>query len=245
SISVLNLSWHYGISDSLAIYGVLPVHHYHGGSLDATIESFHRQAGFSDFGRDLVAQDQFQGFFKINERQTLLAQAPRSTGFADPVVGIRHRGLHAGNWDVVLEFAMKLPIGANDPLFSSGHADAGVQVSLQRQWVNNGLYLSLSHVYFGGSDAFGDAINRHIPSLTVAWESRITKSTSVILQATGARSVFAGDTDPELAANQYQLSLGLRRVSGALHYTFALTENVVNFNNTPDIGFHMGIGLAY
>jgi len=245
SISVLNLSWHYGVSDTIAVYGVLPVHRYHGGSLDTAIESFHSKAGFSDFGRDLVARDQFQGYFRIGDSETVLDQAPRGTGFADPVVGIRHRGLRLGAWDVVLEFAAKLPLGARDPLFSSGHADVGAQVSLQRQWADHGLYISISHVAFGGSDDFGDAVNRQIPSATVAWETRIGRNTSAILQATAARSVFAGATDPELAANQYQMSAGVRHVSGALHYTFAITENLVNFNNTPDIGFHVGVGIAY
>lgn len=245
SISVLNLSWHYGVSDAIAVYGVVPVHRYHGGSLDAAIESFHAKAGFSDFGRDLVARDQFQGFFKVGNSETLLAEAPRGTGFADPVLGVRHRGLRAGAWDVVLELAAKLPLGARDPLFSSGHTDVGAQLSLQRQWADHGLYFSVSHVRFGGSDSFGNAVNRDIPSVTMAWETRVGRNTSAILQATAARSVFSGDTDPELSANQYQMSAGVRHVSGPTHYTFALTENLVNFNNTPDIGFHIGVGVAY
>lgn len=244
SISVLSLSFHYGVSESLAVYGILPVHRYHGGSLDAAIESFHRKAGFSDFGRDLVAQDRFQGFFKVGDHEVAFAEAPRGTGIADPVIGLRKRGLSAGAWDVVLEVAAKLPLGASDPLFSSGHADIGAQVSFQRQWADDGLYFSLNHVWFGGSDSFG-AMRRHIPSITAAWERRVAPQTSVVLQATAARSIFRGDTDPELAANQYQLSAGIRHRRGALHYTFALTENVVNFNNTPDIGFHFGIGVAY
>ncbi|HEX7030633.1 MAG TPA: DUF3187 family protein [Gammaproteobacteria bacterium] len=245
SVSVLSLAFHYGVSDSLAVYGILPVHRYHGGSFDATIESFHRKAGFSDFGRDLVAQDQFQGFFKVGDRQTVLAQAPRSVGIADPVIGVRQRGLRWGDWDVVLEFAAKLPVGADDPLFSSGHADIGAQVSVQRQWAENGLYFSLGYVNFGGSDSFGDAVREHIPGFTAAWETRVAPRTSVILQATLSRSLFKGETDPELAANPYQLSAGVRHQAGNLHYTFALTENVVNFNNTPDIGFHLGVGFAY
>lgn len=245
SISVLNLSWHYGVSDALAVYGVLPVHRYHGGSLDSIIESFHQKAGFSDFGRDLVARDQFQGFFKVGDSETVLTEAPRGSGIADPVIGIRHRGLRLGAWDVVLELAAKLPIGANDPLFSSGHADVGAQVSLQRQWQDHGLYFSVSQVHFGGSNDFVDSVNRNIPSFTLAWETRLGRNTSAIVQATAARSVFAGDTDPELSANQYQVSAGVRHVAGAVHYTFALTENLVNFNNTPDIGFHAGIGVSY
>lgn len=244
SIAVLNLTFHYGINDRLAFYGILPVHHYHGGSLDQAIEDFHDAAGFSDFGRPLVARDQFQAYFKVGGQELVMSNAPRSTGLADPVIGLRSRGYTWHGWDVVLEAALKLPWGADDPVFSSGHVDFGTQLSLQRQWDNHGLYFSVNHVFFGGSDDFGKAVHRQIPGFTAAWETRLGSATTGILQFSAARSLFKGDTDPELSAHQYQVSAGLRHRRGGVYYTFALTENVINFQNTPDIGFHFGVAFA-
>ncbi len=52
------------------------------------------------------------------------------------------------------------------------------------------------------------------------------------------------DTDLEgLLKTKYQISIGLRRHVDASVWTFAITENVRNFDNTPDIGFQ--IGWAY
>lgn len=243
--SVLNLTVHRAINDDWTVYGILPLHHYTGGFLDSTIESFHDAAGFDDFGRPLVARDAFQAFFKLGEAQSMLTDVPRTNALADPVIGGRWRGLALGDWDVVVELAAKLPWGADVPFFSSGHADTGVQVSWQRLWSRDGLFFSVSGVYFGGSDNFGKAVNRFIPGANVAWEHRIADNgLSSVLQLSLSRSLFAAGTDPELAANQVQLSAGLRWQQERWHFTFALTENVINFANTADIGFHAGLGWS-
>ena len=57
------------------------------------------------------------------------------------------------------------------------------------------------------------------------------------LDATGRGE---GDALDELLATKYQLSLGLRHRRGANLFTFAVTENLHNINNTPDIGFQSG-----
>lgn len=40
----------------------------------------------------------------------------------------------------------------------------------------------------------------------------------------------------ELIADKYLLSLGLQTRRGPWFYRFALTENLKNFSNTPDVG---------
>jgi len=39
---------------------------------------------------------------------------------------------------------------------------------------------------------------------------------------------------------KYQVSLGVRHRIGASLLTFGFTENIANFNNTPDLGFQLG-----
>ena len=49
------------------------------------------------------------------------------------------------------------------------------------------------------------------------------------------------DTDLEgLLATKYQVSVGVRHRIDASVWSFAITENTVNINNTPDIGFQIG-----
>jgi hypothetical protein len=47
----------------------------------------------------------------------------------------------------------------------------------------------------------------------------------------------------ELTENKYQLSLGLQQRIGHVQWSLAVTENISNFSNTPDIGAQLG--LAY
>ena len=46
----------------------------------------------------------------------------------------------------------------------------------------------------------------------------------------------------ELLKDKFQLSLGLRHRFDHTIMSFAVTENLQNLNNTPDIGFQLGIG---
>jgi hypothetical protein len=44
----------------------------------------------------------------------------------------------------------------------------------------------------------------------------------------------------ELLKEKYQVSLGFRHRRDHLLISFAVTENLQNVNNTPDIGFQLG-----
>ena len=45
----------------------------------------------------------------------------------------------------------------------------------------------------------------------------------------------------ELTATKYEYSLGVRHRLENWLLTFALTENVQNVNNTPDVGISLGV----
>ncbi|MCG8434352.1 MAG: DUF3187 family protein [Gammaproteobacteria bacterium] len=246
AVGVLNLTGHYAINEEFAVYTILPVNILHGGFLDSTIESFHDNLGFSDAGRPLVAEDQFQALTRFGGRTNVLQNAPKNISLADPVFGVRHRGINLGNWDLVLEAAVKLPIGTADDYFSSGKADIGVQASFQRKFANQGVYISVSDVYVGGSQTFGDDnVRRHIPTITAAYERVVAPRTTAIVQLTAAKSIFSGTRSNDLSTTKYQATIGVRHVRGNMHYTAAFTENMFNFNNAPDVGLHVGVGWAF
>jgi len=73
----------------------------------------------------------------------------------------------------------------------------------------------------------------------------VSEKTNIVAQYYVSSSVFTHeDTDMEgLLKTKYQISIGLRYRVDASVWTFAITENVRNFDNTPDIGFQ--IGWAY
>jgi hypothetical protein len=81
---------------------------------------------------------------------------------------------------------------------------------------------------------------RHEPGRRHVQESlrRLTRHTNVILQLYSSPSVVreTDSTLEELTADKYLASLGLQARRGPWFYRCALTENLKNFANTPDVG---------
>jgi hypothetical protein len=228
-------------------YLTIPYIHYGEGLFDDTIESFHDAFGFSQQGRDLVARDRFQFVYGIGD--TSFAQLDRETrgGFGDPVLGMRYSLPQPRfGWDVVVEFAAKIAVDGERFLLSTGKHDYGAQVTLQRRLGKTGrhaLYLSGSGVYYaGGPEIPGDEA-QVIPTLIAGYSFGVTPQTSLILQGYASRSVIENTTLEELKEDKFLLSLGLQARGKNVLWSLAVTENVSNFNNTPDIGVQLG--LAY
>ncbi len=76
----------------------------------------------------------------------------------------------------------------------------------------------------------------------VAYEHGIfNPRTSLIAQVTLSQSPFRDLNLAELGAVSIQTSLGIKCAFGASRELFvALTENLVHFDTTADVGFHIG-----
>jgi Protein of unknown function (DUF3187) len=235
------------VSDYWSAYITMPYIRYGEGALDGAVESFHDAIGVSQQGRDLVARNRFQIVYDIGDAN--FAQLDRETkgGFGDPVLGVRYSLPEPRfGWDVVVEFAAKFAIDGERFLLSTGENDYGTQLTLQRRLGAAGrhaLYMGGSAVYYaGGPEVPGDE-SQVIPTLIAGYSFGLTPGTSVILQAYASRSVIQRSNVDELTDDKYQLSLGLQSRGQNVLWSFAVTENISNFSNTPDFGLQMG--LAY
>ena len=228
-------------------YLTVPYIRYGEGVWDSTIESFHDTFGFGQEGRELVARDKFQFVYKVGDAQFVQLDRETKGGFGDPVVGIRYSLPQPRfGWDIVAEIAAKLAVDGERELLSTGRNDYGMQVTLQRRFGRSGrhaLYISGSGVYYAGGPEIPGRKSEIIPTLIVGYGYGITHHTSVILQGYASESVVQDTDIDQLSATKYQLSLGLQSRSKNFLWSLALTENISNFANTPDIGAQLG--LAY
>ena len=235
------------LSNYWSVYLTIPYIHYGEGALDSTIESFHDVIGFSQQGRDLVARNRFQLVYGIGD--VSFSQLDRETngGFGDPVVGARYSLPEPRfGWDVVVEFAAKIAVDGERFLLSTGENDYGAQLTLQRRLGETGrhaLYLSGSAVYYAGGPEIPGDESQVIPTLIAGYSYGLTQHTSVILQGYASRSVIQDSSVEELTDDKFQLSIGLQSRGRNVLWSLAITENISNFSNTPDIGLQLG--LAY
>lgn len=235
------------LNDYWSAYVTVPYIHYGKGAFDSTIESFHDTFGFSQQGREFVARDRFQIVYGIGDVRFALLNRDTEGGFGDPVFGVRYSLPQPRfGWDMVVEVATKIAVDGERFLLSTGKHDYGGQLTLQRRLGNTGrhaVYLSGSAVYYaGGPEIPGDEA-QIIPTVLAGYSFGVTPRTSLILQGYASRSVIENTVLEELKEDKFLLSLGVQSRSDDTLWSIAVTENVSNFNNTPDIGVQ--VGFAY
>lgn len=239
----VDLTINYQISDRWGAYLIASGASFGGGFMDGVIESFHDLIDAPRFGRPAAARNDYNVLFDLKGSQYAAFEAPGSGGLLDPVVGLRytHQTLD-DRWRVSVESAVKIPLSDDKAALSTGRTDMGVQVSVQRFSGRHAVYLNLAGVYYAGMSNLVQEPARVLPTLVAGYERRMTPRTNLIFQGYVSRSVFQrAQTDlSELRGTKIQLSGGVHHRRGPHLFSFALTENIGNINNTPDIGLQMG-----
>jgi len=234
---LLDLTFHYAFMRRSSVYLTLSAYDFTGGFLDGTIEGFHRTFGLDPNGRDLVARNRFQGVLSVEGVKTSFLSPPIDGGMGDPVLGMRHAWpLRGSRWGLVLDGAAKIAWRGERSFLSTGTNDYGLQASLQGKYSRQAVYFTASAVRTDGR-AFGVPLKHRLtPTLTAAYEVGVTGHTNLVLQLYASQSTILDTTIDQLKADKFQASFGLRSFRGHMIYGFAVTENVANFANTPDVG---------
>lgn len=249
---VVNLVAHWGMGEGWAGSLLIPVYQYTGGFLDATIMDFHRAFGIGQAGKNLVANNQFQMLIKIGEDRLFIADRPARGSVGDPTFSVAYQFPDlTAEWKVGLAAAVKVPAGGPERFQSSGSVDYGLQFALQRRRGGSGLFVNAAYVWMGDFEIAPSLRPANVPSLTVAYARELSQHWSLVLNAVWSRSIWhsvvqknPGNLQRDFATDEYQASLGWRYWRNGWGWGFAVTENLANFDNTPDIGFHLWSAFA-
>nr|WP_298719373.1 DUF3187 family protein [uncultured Steroidobacter sp.] len=243
-LALLDVTLHYKLSNVWTTYLILSGVSYQGGFLDGAIEGFHDTFGFSTFGRPAVKRNQVNLIYDLKSTQYASLEPPTNGGLLDPTLGVRYAGWTLGrNWHLAAEFAVKIPIAGRRSLLSTGRTDYGIQLSFQNKGRRNGFYVDAAAVYYDGATQVSPQRQQVIPTVIVGYERVLTERTNLNLQGYISKSVYTHrETDlEELLGDKYQVSVGMRHRRENFLITFGITENLQNVNNTPDIGFQVGL----
>jgi hypothetical protein len=241
--ATLDLTLHYKFSRQWSVYAIATAVSYHGGFMDAGIEKFHETFGFSTFGRPAVTRNGTNLVYDLEGSQVVMLDAPAS-GFMDPTFGLRYTGIELpGRWQMSVETAVKVPFDGERTLLSTGRTDYGMQASVRHLGGHDALHMDFAAVYYAGERLPARHERQIVPTIVIGWERKLTGRTNLNLQGYASRSVYRHEQTHlrELLRDKYQLSLGFRHRFDCCVTSFAVTENLQNLNNTPDIGFQLGI----
>jgi hypothetical protein len=244
-LGLFDLTLHYQWPGHWSAYATIPVLSFNDGVFDEVIESFHDQFGFDTDNRELVKQDDLTILSRLGERRLALFDPP-DDGVGDPVFAVSYSLFtQPRKWNLIGEAAMKLAFRDNDFFHSSGKHDYGLQLSFQRYFRRQALYLSLSEVYFAGFARSAidppPLVRTWVPTAVVGYEFKIYGRVNGILQLYASPSTVEGTMVDELTEEKYQLSGGVQGHRGGWIYRLAVTDNLRNFKNTPDIGATLSV----
>ncbi len=242
--SLLDVTLHYKISSQWTAYVTANAVSYGGGFLDGVIEDFHDTFGMASFGRPALSRNDTNIVFDLRSSQVAVFEAPTRGGLIDPTVGVRYVGIGLPEgWTLALEAASKVPIRDSSFLLSTGRTDYGLQAALQRFGNRDAFYVNAAAVYYAGASPPVPQESQIVPTLVVGYERQLSANTNLNLQGYYSESVYSRATTnlESLLDDKYQLSIGLRHRMDQFLLTFGFTENLQNFNNTPDISFQLGL----
>ena len=243
-MTAVDLTLHYKFSPRLTGYLITTAVAFDGGFLDRTVERFHQAFGLNSVGRPAVARDSINLIYDLKSTSYAGLDVPSSKGLLDPTIGLRYSGIPLGRaWNVSFEAAVKLALDGERTMMSTGRSDYGLQAAAQWRGERQAFYANVSAVYYSG----GEFLVRHeaqvVPTLIVGYEYALTPNTNLNIQSYASTSMYSHrDTDlEELLGNKYQITAGFRHRRDDVVVSFGITENVQNVNNTPDIGFQLGL----
>jgi hypothetical protein len=244
-MTVVDVTLHHKFSPHLSGYLIASAVSYEGGFLDSAIERFHQAFGFGTFGRPAVARNGVNLIYDLKSASfASLGGAPTSGGLLDPTLGLRYSGIQLGRaWQLSFEGAVKLAVGGERSLLSTGRSDYGLQATAQWRGARQALYANASAVYYSGSEFPVPQERQVVPTMIVGYEYALTANTNLNVQGYASTSVYSRNQTnlEELLANKYLVTAGFRHRRDNIILSFGITENVQNVNNTPDIGFQLGV----
>jgi hypothetical protein len=233
----------YGITDTLDVSVSLPVTYRGGGILDGFVEWFENGLGVPNKDRRRYPRNQFLVLLHGEDGKTYQFTGTASGwGLEDGTATARYQISRGSETTpaILAGFGVKLPTGRENSFHSSGGTDLEAGVSVGQRLGRFHLYGTASLMQHAMSEFAGVRLRRAQWSLASAVEYRASLRTSYLLQGL-VTSPSARDFG-DFARPTYEVTFGFKRVlSRELMLEASVLENLFVFDNSPDVGFHVGL----
>ncbi len=239
----LTLGAAYGITDRLDVSVSLPVAYRGGGTLDGFVEWFEGLVGVPNQDRRHYPRNQFLVLIRGEDGSTYrLAGDASGWGLEDGNASVRYQIARGSDTTpaVLGGVAVKLPTGREDALHSTRGAAIEAGIAVGQKLGRFHLYGAANLMEHSGSEPLGIRMRRTQWSAMPAVECRASSRMSYLLQGL-VTSALARDFG-DFAKPTYEVTVGLKRVLRSdLLLEASLLENLFVFDNSPDVGFHVGL----
>lgn len=241
----VDLDWR--IASRLQVGATMPFLKHGGGFLDGVIEEFHGAFNLSNGGREWAPRNDY-GVFVVRDRRFWI-RSVESAAFRPGDLVLRMKtplNLGREGFDLAFAGAVKLPTGNLETMTGSGGWDfqAALFATWRPGWSKRDMVIhgNLAHSRLGRATMGEGFPLRSITTLVLAFEYRTTDRLAALLQTLVNIGPFPGSRLGPLNRTAIEATAGVRyAMSESLSLDIGLTENLSQYQNTPDVGLHVGI----
>jgi len=245
-IQELIAQYRIGLGGGIEIGAELPVRYVSGGILDGLIEDFHKSFGIDNAGRDKYPRNSFA--FAINNgagvdgwSATGAEQEGWNLGNAILEVSADLGSITGDQFPAILTFEMKLPTGTRTEFFGSQKIDYSLSLSTAARTGSLHWYFGSAVTHYGDYEMIDIELRRWHFSNLIGMEYTTHGGTQAwivqLLAETGVARDFYQFSDAT-----YEMMFGhKRRLSDKVTLEVGILENVLAFDNSPDIGLHTAV----
>ena len=241
----VDLDWR--VASRLQVGMTLPFLKHGGGFLDGVIEGFHGAFNLTNGGREWAPRDDY-GVFVVRNRRFWI-RSVESAAFRPGDLVVRMKTpLNRGGEQVVLALAgaLKMPTGNLETLTGSGGWD--YQAAIFATWRPDRpkrdmvFHANLAHSRLGRPTNGEGFPLRSITTFVLAFEYRTAGRLAALLQTQVNIGPFPSSRLGPLNRTAIEATAGVRyALTEAISLDAGLTENLSQYQNTPDVGLHVGI----
>ena len=234
----------YTPGDRLAAGLALPIIGRTGGFADGAIEGFHQVFGFGTAHRDEFPRNHTETSVRLNGENKVL-NAGDSWGLGDVTFFLASR-LSDGDAllpALSLQGELSLPTGDSEAWRGLGTIAAGLSLMASKRLGRSPFLFfgGLSLQYTPTDDITGIEMHREVWAALAGLECRLTPSFSLLAQYLGSSPIakdFFAFSEP-----CHEVSAGFKwRLRPTTTVEFGVVENILIFDNSADIGAHLGLG---
>jgi uncharacterized protein DUF3187 len=206
--------------------------------LDKVVEAFHDALGIAQNGRDI----------NLNETRIIIPQY--SANFSSELDGAFSQTLGLSIQKVLIDKSVKWPAVAinintsletlKNGMIEKGAFDYGLQLSLAQKKTSGYLFSNISYTHFGSNKTL-NLVPLEKTQLTgmLGYEFTVTKDEAFIMQYLFSEGVIKNIQGLDDMSHEIHFGYKWRTEQNIIEV--GLVENIVNFDNGPDVAFTFGV----
>lgn len=174
----------------------------------------------------------------------MLLSRPSRGGLTDPNMFLRYAlPQFADHWRGNVEIGLKIPLMNTEKFLSTGSWDFGYQLTIDKHFEYNAWLLNMGVIY-PGKFTQSDFNPPSLPFINISWLHRFKHrpNTRSFVQVLLAEHPYHASMNSALSDMEFQITAGFKWHTHMGIFGLGMTENVLNFDNTPDIGLHLTWG---